>query len=168
MSIGKTLVAEFKHEAANTRKVLEAVPEDRFDWKPHEKSMTLGQLAAHIAETPTWVRSMIEDELDFAVAGGDYKPFAPATKAELLAGFDENVKDFETTVAGRDDEFLGVTWTMRHGDKVLMSVPRHVAMRSTAINHIIHHRGQLTVYLRLLDAPVPPTYGPTADNASFA
>lgn len=167
MTLSQALIADFKHEAANTRKVLEAVPADRFDWKPHDKSMSLGQLAGHVAESPSWVSSMMEPELDFAAIGGDYKPFIPTDKAGLLETFESNSKSFEETLAGKDDAFMESTWTMRAGDKVLMQAPRHAAIRSTAIHHIIHHRGQLTVYLRLLGAAVPGTYGPTADEQSF-
>lgn len=167
MTLSQALIADFKEEAANTRKVLAAVPDDRFDWKPHAKSMSLGQLAGHLAEMPIWVRSMMEAELDFAAAAGDYKPFLPQDKAALLTAFDKNAKILEKTLDGKDDAFMKATWTMRAGDKVLMQAPRHAAIRSTAIHHAIHHRGQLTVFLRLLDVPVPGTYGPTADEPSF-
>lgn len=167
MLICDGLIADFNHEANNTRKVLEAVPEDRLDWQPHEKSMSLGQLASHIAESPSWVHSMMEPELDFAAAGGDYQPFVASNRAELLDTFDQNVDGFVKTLSGRDDDFLSAKWTMRQGEKVLMSLPRQAAIRSTAVHHIIHHRGQLTVYLRLLGVAVPQTYGPTADDLSF-
>lgn len=164
MSISEALIAEFQEDAGNTRKLLEAVPDDRFDWKPHEKSMSLGQLASHIAESPAWVKSMMEPVLDFAEIAGDYKPFAAADSAELVSGFEKNAKGFAEVLSGRDDDFMRQNWTMKNGDKVMMSAPRHAAIRSTAIHHVIHHRGQLTVYLRLLDVPVPPTFGPTADS----
>ena len=167
MTIAQALSADFGHEAANTKAVLKAVPQDRFGWKPHEKSMSLGQLAGHVAETPSWVRAMMENEMDFAAMPKDYKPFVPEKSSDLLAAFQKNAKAFEDALAGRDDRFMKETWTMRNGDKVLMSFPRHLAIRSTAIHHLVHHRGQLTVYLRLLDVPVPSTYGPTADHPSF-
>lgn len=167
MSISEALVAEFKQEADNTRKYLQAVPEDRFGWKPHEKSMSLGRLAGHIAESPSWVRSMMQPELDFAAAGQDYKPFVAESAAELVKHFEEQVKGFEEALTGKDDAFMKETWTMRSGDNVLLSAPRHEAIRSTSINHIVHHRGQLSVYLRLIDVALPPIYGPTADDASF-
>ena len=164
MSISEAIVAEFKAEAANTRKLLAAVPADQLGWKPHEKSMSLGQLASHIAETPSWAHSMMEPELDFGAMSESYKPFAAESSEELMAAFEKHVKGFEETVTGKDDAFLSEVWTMRSGDKVLMQMPRHAAVKTISINHIIHHRGQLSVYLRLLDVPVPGTYGPTADE----
>jgi uncharacterized damage-inducible protein DinB len=166
MSIAEALVADFHEEAENTRKVLSAVPDDHLDWKPHAKSMSLGRLAGHIAETPGWAPSLMEDELDFAKAAGDWKPFLPANRSELLARFESEAGAFQKLVASKQDDFLKRTWTMRHGSQVLWQTSRHNALRSTAIHHIVHHRGQLTVYLRLLGVPVPPTYGPTADTES--
>ncbi len=162
MPISDAIVAEFKHEADNTRKVLAAVPGDRLDWKPHEKSMSLGQLTGHIAETPGWAPSMMEPELDFTAV--DYKPFIAEDSEGLMKNFEDAVKVFEDALSGRDDEFMSQTWTMRAGDKVLMSLPRFAVVKNISINHLVHHRGQLTVYLRLLDVAVPATYGPTADN----
>lgn len=167
MSISEALLAHFKAEAANTRKVLEAVPEDRFDWKPHDKSMSLGQLASHIAENPTWVDGMVPDEFDMGEMDKSYQPFAAGSLEELLKAFEDNNGHFEEIVSGMSDETLAATWTMTSGDQVLMSSPRHEVMRSIMIHHAIHHRGQLTVFLRLLDVPVPATYGPTADDSSF-
>jgi uncharacterized damage-inducible protein DinB len=166
MTLASALVADLESEAKNTRKMLEIVPEGRFGWKPHEKSMTLGQLAAHLAENPSWIGAMLEDEMDFA-AMGDYKPFAPKTRKELLEGFEKNLRAGLDAIRGRDDAFLERTWTMRNGDKVLMVAPKHEAVRSTAIHHWIHHRGQLSVYLRLAGVPLPQIYGPTADNPTF-
>jgi uncharacterized damage-inducible protein DinB len=165
MPLGQALITDFTSESSNTRKVLEAVPEDRFDWKPHEKSMSLGRLAGHIAELPSIVHGVMEPQLDFAA--GAYKPFVPANRADLLKVFEQHASRFEPAVAPRDDDFLSATWTLRYGEKVLMSLPRHAAIRSIAIHHVIHHRGQMTVYLRLLGVPVPPTYGPTADSPGF-
>ncbi|MGQ0720144.1 MAG: DinB family protein [Candidatus Eiseniibacteriota bacterium] len=166
MSIADALVADFREEAENTRKVLAAVPDDRMDWKPHAKSMSLGRLAGHIAETPAWTPSMMQDELDFAKAGAGWESFAPSKGSELLERFEREIEAFPRLLSGKTDDFLKRTWTMRHGDHVLWQVPRHTAIRLTSIHHIVHHRGQLTVYLRLLGVPVPPTYGPTADTES--
>ena len=163
MPISEALIADFNAEVGNTRKVLEAVPEDRFDWKPHDKSMSLGQLASHLVENPTWIDGMIPDELDMAAMEG-YKPFAAGSSEELLKAFEDNSKTFETAVSGMSDETLAATWTMKMGDQVMMEAPRQDAIRSIGIHHAIHHRGQLTVYLRLLDVPVPGTYGPSADE----
>ncbi len=164
MSNRETLVKDLKGETAVTRKVLEAIPEERMAWKPHEKSMALGQLAGHLAETPTWALSMLKEDLDFAAMPEDYQPFVPTTSAELLEAYDRNWAALNEAVASTDDAALEETWTMRAGDKVLMQDPRHAAIRGFAINHTVHHRGQLTVYLRLLEIPVPSTYGPSADD----
>ena len=137
------IVSDFLHEAALTRRVLEAVPDHQWDWKPHDKSMSLRQLAGHLANLLGWIHGMTIDELDFAVAEKDFK------------------------LEGKEDDFLLAPWTMRRGEKVFMTMPRHEAIRSWLIHHPVHHRGQLTVYLRLLDLPVPATYGPTADDATM-
>jgi uncharacterized damage-inducible protein DinB len=163
MTLSEALLGDFQYEAANTRKVLEAVPADRWDWKPHDKSMSLAQLAGHIAENPGWVDSMMADELDFG-AMGDWKPFLPASRDELLSTWDKGVAHFTEQITGKDDAFMSGTWTMRQGEKVLMAMPRHVAIRGMALHHVLHHRGQLTVYLRLLEVPVPSTFGPSADD----
>ena len=166
MSISAALLADFELEAAKTRKVLAAVPADRFDWKPHDKSMSLGTLASHLAENPMWVSSMMEAELDFAEMEKDYKPFAAESTEDLVSTFDANAEIYRKTLDGRDDAHMTSEWTMRSGDHVMMSAPRNIAVRDTIIHHAIHHRGQLTVYLRLLDVAVPGTYGPTADDVS--
>lgn len=165
MSISEGLVNDFKSEREKTRKVLQAVPEDQLDWSPHEKSMTLGALAGHIAENPAWIVAMHGDDFDLGDSGGGegYQPYVPEGVADLVETFEKNAAMLEETVAGWDDEFQQTEWTMRQGDKVLMTQPRHAVIRTILINHGVHHRGQLTVYLRLLGASVPPTYGPTAD-----
>ena len=162
-SIAADLVHDFRHEADKTRRVLAAVPEAQFDWKPHEKSMSLGQLAGHIAENPAWVAVMQEAEMDLS-ATEEYVPFVPKSLDELLATHDANAAVFEKIVSGMTDEFMHMIWTMRSGDKVMMQQARHDAVRTVGLHHWLHHRGQLTVYLRLLDVPVPTTYGPTADE----
>ncbi|MFO1078807.1 MAG: DinB family protein [Planctomycetota bacterium] len=166
MSLADALLSDLRAEAALTRKVLEAVPENRFAWQPHARSMTLGQLASHIAETPTWTPAMLESHMDFA-AMGDYRPFAAASKKDLLAAHDRNVAAACDAIAGRDDAFMKQDWTATKGDKVLMRLPRHAVLRQTILHHWIQHRGQLQVYLRLCDTPVPQTYGPTADFPEF-
>jgi len=168
MTIAEHLLADFRFEVDGTRKVLDAVPADRFDWQPHEKSMSLQRLAGHVAETPGWTTAMMEDEMDFAAVAGEWKPFLPATKQELMEAFEAQMKGFEKLVDGKSDEFMSGIWTMRSGDHVIMKAPRHTAIRTTVIHHVIHHRGQLTVYLRLLGVPVPGTYGPTADQEAMA
>lgn len=166
MSIAKSLVAHLEHEAATTRKMLAIVPAAKLDWKPHEKSMTLGALASHLAETPTWVSSMLEDEMDFGNMG-DYRPFEGKSAEELVAALDRNLKEAVALVREHDDAFLTREWTARMGDKVVMRAPKGEVIREIALHHTIHHRGQLSVYLRLLDVPLPKVYGPTADDQSF-
>ncbi len=165
MTLAERLLADFRTESANTRKYLEAIPDDKLDWKPHEKSMSLGQLVAHIAENPSWVSSIAGDDLDFATV--DYKPLVVSSRAEAIAALDEHAATFEAALEGKSDEAMLETWTMRNGDAILMQAPRHEAMRATGIHHWIHHRGQLGVYLRLLDVAVPGIYGPTADDESM-
>jgi len=166
MSTASDLIRDIEAEAKKTRTLLAVVPEQKLAWKPHEKSMTLGALASHVAENPSWISAMLEDETDFA-AMSDYKPFDAKSSRELLEAFDKNLRAGLDVIRGRSDAFLSANWTMRNGDKVLMSERKDIAIRGTAIHHWIHHRGQLTVYLRLLDVALPQTYGPTADNPSF-
>ncbi|MCX7013682.1 MAG: damage-inducible protein DinB [Candidatus Sumerlaeota bacterium] len=165
MTISQGLIAGFLSEVPATRRVLEAVPEKRLDYKPHEKSMTLGRLAGHVAEIPRLASWFKMNELDFAApAGWSFKPFTPANRADLLRFLEEQIASFEPALKDKDDAFLSAIWTLRRGEKVLLSLPREAAIRSMVTHHLIHHRGQLTVYLRLLGAPVPSTYGPTADQ----
>jgi uncharacterized damage-inducible protein DinB len=165
-SIAQSLIADLKQEDALTRAVLGAVPSDKLDWQPHEKSMTLRTLASHIAETPNWLGSMMDDVFDFGAMMADYKPFAAADQAELLSVFDDNLAGALALLEDKDDDFMTGVWKGVKGDKVLMAGPRAAMTRSILVHHTSHHRGQLTVYLRLLDVPVPPTYGPTADFPS--
>lgn len=163
MKISQALVTDFKAEAGNTRRMLEAVPESEFAFSPHEKSWSLAKLAGHVAEGAAFTRYVMEPELDWAAPRGQWEAFVPKTKAELLATAEKVAADFESMLKGRDDAFMEETWTMRAGDKVMWQCPRHVALRTMGINHIIHHRAQLGVYLRLRGVPLPPIYGPTAD-----
>jgi uncharacterized damage-inducible protein DinB len=155
---------ELQREAATARKLLERVPEDSLSWKPHEKSMTLGRLAGHIAELPSLiVPAVTQDELDFAA--GAYVPFAPSSVGELVEKLDKTVAAaVEVLNKPIDEESLSKPWRLRNGEQVFFEAPRLAAIRSLAINHFIHHRGQLSVYLRLLDVPIPSIYGPTADE----
>ena len=162
-SIAQSLIADIKQEGEYSRAVLEAAPADKYDWRPHEKSMSLSVLASHIAETPSWLGSMMEDVFDFGTGMEDYKPFLAADRAELLAALDENLANATALLEDKDDDFMTRIWKGMKGDKELMVGPRGVVARSILVHHAAHHRGQLTVYLRLLDVPVPPTYGPTAD-----
>ncbi len=163
MGMNEAFIAELKQEAAATRKVLERVPMDKADWKPHAKSMKLGSLANHVAELLSWTMvTMDQDELDFATF--EYKPEIPKTTEELIKKFDDMVeKSVECLQRCEDAKFME-NWTMRNGDKIFMTMPKAAVLRSFTFNHEYHHRAQLGVYLRLLDIPVPGVYGPTADE----
>jgi len=165
-SIGTTLLAELEHEAKVSREVLSRVPADKFDWKPHEKSMTFGKLASHIAEMIGWTGpTMRYPELDFSKM--DYKPFEPQSSEELLAYFDKNYAEAVDVLRNTSDEQFMESWTMRNGETVYFTLPKAAVMRSFVMNHIVHHRGQLSVYLRLNDIPVPSIYGPSADEGNM-
>ena len=165
MAIKDALLPEFDHEMATARKVIERVPADKFGYKPHEKSMTMGRLASHIAEMPTWaVTGITVDSLDLA---GGYAPFEPATSAELLTAFDKNVAGACSAIAGASDETFMKNWSLKRGDVTLMTMPKIAVVRSFVLNHVIHHRGQLSVYLRLNNISVPSIYGPSADEGSM-
>jgi uncharacterized damage-inducible protein DinB len=163
MASVKELLAEFKMEAANTRKILERVPDGKNDWTPHEKSMKLGRLATHIAEILGWTYITVKtDVLDFAA--GDYKPNVLETTADRLKFFDEEVAKSVAVLENTSDEELEKDWTMKNGDVVYFTVPKKVALRTWVYSHQFHHRAQLGVYLRLLDVAVPGIYGPSADD----
>ena len=162
MTIGETLSSELELESKTTRKLLERVPEDAFDWKPHEKSMTLGQLASHLAENPNWVTPILEME-EMSV-DPDYKPYLAASSAELLERFDSNTEQAMEALKSQSDEDLVTLWRFVAGGEVKMEMPRAGVIRSVILNHSYHHRGQLSVYLRLRDVPVPSIYGPSADE----
>jgi uncharacterized damage-inducible protein DinB len=166
MSLSEPIAAELQREAATTRRMLERVPEGKLAWRPHEKSMTLGRLAGHIAELPSLVASVVtRDEVDFAE--GNFQPFTASNSAELLERFDKNIAAAVEALKGQPDEHLLKTWRLRNGEQVFFELPRVAVLRSMGLNHVIHHRGQLSVYLRLLDVPLPSVYGPTADEATF-
>ena len=163
MSIAEKFLAELKQEAVTTRKILEVVPLDKGDWKPHVKNFSLRQLATHVAELPSYLYTTIaQDELDFAKS--DYKPATPASNKELLAIFEKNLKNAEDALKTCSDEEMKKNWTMRSGDTIFFSSPKVSVIRGMCLNHLIHHRAQLGLYLRLLDVPVPGSYGPTADE----
>ena len=164
MAIKDALLAEFDHEMQTTRRLLERVPEEALGWKPHEKSMSLAQLAAHVANLASWAQTiMAADSFDLASFGTDVRPKMPSREWLL--------NDFDTKTAGTrkrfaeatDPEFLA-RWTLKKDGQEMFSLPRISAIRSFVMNHIIHHRGKLSVYLRLQNVPVPPIYGPTADE----
>lgn len=162
-TLGQILMAELKHEAVSTRKMLERIPADKLAWKPHEKSMTLEQLAGHIVNMFSWTNvTLKQDELDFAKS--DYKPRSYTQASEFVADFDKNIEVSIETLSHISNETMAENWTMRNGEQVYFTMPRAAVMRTFVINHIIHHRGQLSVYLRLQNVPLPPVYGPTADE----
>ncbi len=166
MAIRDALLPEFDMEMASTRKVLERVPVEKADYKPHAKSGSLGWLAWHVADLPHWVVETInKDELDFAPPGAP-RPAPPKvdSREKLLASFDEKVAAARTAIAGADDAHLAKSWTLKGGGQTIFSMPRAAVLRSFVMNHIIHHRAQLGVYLRLNDVPVPGMYGPSADE----
>ena len=163
MAIKDAFIAELKHEAALTKKMLERVPLDKAEWKPHEKSMTLGRLATHIAENFRWVSDIKNiDDYDFATKV--FKSHVAASQEELSNIFQTNLETAVTDLSLMADEDFNKTWIVRVGEKVMYNTPKKVAIRGWAFSHHIHHRGQLSVYLRLLDVPVPGMYGPSADE----
>ena len=165
MAIADALLPEYDHETGTTRRLLERTPEAELAWKPHDKSMTLGQLAGHIANIPHWCNAVIETTVfDVATAGEDVRPRQPTSIAALLAEFDLKVAGARALLATTGDAAMLAPWTFKQGDHVIFTMPRIAAVRSFIMNHLIHHRGQLSVYLRLKDVPLPPIYGPTADE----
>jgi uncharacterized damage-inducible protein DinB len=166
MPLNESFIAELQNEAKNSRKMLERVPAEKFSWKPHEKSMTLGRLATHVAELTNWTGVIVQhDELDFAKM--DYKPPVVETNEELVQLFDKNYEQGLKDLKNADDKTLMGTWTMKNGETIFFTMPKMAVLRSFVFNHIIHHRAQLGVYLRLLDVPVPQTMGPTADEPNM-
>ena len=163
MAMKDALLPEFDHEMAVARKVLDRVADDKFAWQPHERSMSLGRLATHLAEIPQWAKTILsEPELNMIT--GQHKPSTRANKAEVLATFDASTKLARDLMAGMSDAQLVSTWSFKQDGKELFSMPRVAAWRGWVMNHLIHHRGQLSVYLRMTGAKVPGIYGPSADE----
>ena len=169
MKISELMLPEFDHEMANTRKTLERVPDSKFDWRPHDKSFTLQQLASHLANVPAWTpMTLDQDSIDVAPADGSSFTTPQATStADLLKKFDENVKAARASLAAATDESLQKPWSLLAGGKVQFTMPRGAVLRSFILNHNVHHRAQLTVYLRLNDIPVPALYGQSADETGM-
>ena len=164
MNIIDPIIEEFKHECAATRKYLERIPDDAWGWSPHEKSMSLGKLASHLVETNGWVAPTMAEDV-FVLDMAKFKPYEGANKAEVLALFDKTVPEAVAAMTGATNEQMLTTWTMKTPDgHVMMQMPRVAVVRNMFINHMIHHRGQMSVYLRLKDVPLPATYGPSADD----
>jgi uncharacterized damage-inducible protein DinB len=162
MPIAQMLLPEFDQEMKSTRKLLECVPDGKFDYKPHEKSMTLGRLAAHVAEMPNYAVSTLRlERLDFT---GEEKSFAPTTRQELLDSFDKLAAEARDLLSKATDEELAKVWTLTYKGQQIFSMPRAAVLRSMVLSHLIHHRGQLGVYLRLNNVEFPGMYGPSADE----
>lgn len=169
MELSRSLLPEFDHEMANTRKVLDRVPQDKADFRPHPRSMTLARLAGHLAELPGFAaRAMTTESLDLAPADGPPRePYVMTSRKELLDRFDKGVAGARSAIAAASDEELARPWTLLAGGRTVFTLPRRVALRSFILSHSIHHRAQLGVYLRMNDVPVPSLYGPSADEGAF-
>ncbi len=163
MAYKDALIAELRYESDSTKKILERVPIEKNDWRPHEKSFTLGRLATHVAEIPHWISRIITiDDWDFAARG--FNPQVAQTKDELIKIFHDKLEQAIADLNTMKDEDFEKTWIVRRGDQMRRELPKKIAIRSWGFSHLFHHRGQLSVYLRLLNVPVPGMYGPSADE----
>jgi uncharacterized damage-inducible protein DinB len=162
MAFADFMLPEFDHEMATTRKLLERVPDDRLSWKPHAKSYSLGQLAQHVAGIPWWgYMTLAHPEIDLEV----YPPPEEAgSRAAILASFEKNAAKAREALAGVTDGELLAPWSLKKGDETMFTMPKATVWRSFVMNHLVHHRGQLSVYLRQQDVPLPSMYGPSADE----
>ncbi len=162
-SMKEVAFCDLDRELATTRRVLERVPEEYFDWKPHEKSMSLRDLAGHVATMPIWLLLTVEqDGLDFTSPPNIPRDFS--SREGLLKTFDDNATKFRVAMAGLGDEALGQTWTLKNGEQVMYTAPRAYVLRVWCVNHMVHHRGQLCTYLRMLNVPVPAVYFNSMDE----
>jgi uncharacterized damage-inducible protein DinB len=166
MTIGQSMLPEFDQEMQNTRKTLERIPDEKWNWKPHEKSGTLGWLAGHVGTVPEWIAMTIKtEELDYApVNGPAYEPPKISNRQEVLAAFDKAAAEARAALEGVSDQDLMKNWRLLAGGQEVLAMPRIACIRGMCLNHLIHHRGQLTVYFRLIGVPVPGLYGPSADE----
>jgi uncharacterized damage-inducible protein DinB len=167
MPISAAMLPEFDHEMANTRRTLERVPDSAFDWTPHEKSLSMQALVSHLANLPSWTAMTIEkDSIDMAPPDGSEPPRTEAltSTAQVVETFDRNVATARAAIAGASDEKFMETWSLLSGGEVMLAMPKVAVLRSFVMNHMIHHRAQLTVYLRMNDVPLPALYGPSADE----
>ena len=166
MNTQQSLLAEFEYEMANTRRVLARIPADKKNWTPHEKSMDLGRLTRHVADIPSWMTMTLKtDELDFSKENVPSPDFHSTD--ELLAQFDANTKTAIHSLKEASEEHFSQPWTMRNGEQIFFTMPKSAVIRTWVMNHNIHHRAQLGVYLRLLNIPVPGLYGPSADDTGM-
>ena len=166
MAIRDALLPEFDHEMGTTRRLLDRAPEQAFAWKPHERSMTLGGLSSHLANIPTWCGAILgAPVMDLATIPEEARPKPATSRTALLAVFDKNVAAAREKLAAATDAEMFASWTLKQGGQEIFTLPRVAALRSFVMNHSIHHRGQLSVYLRLNNVPLPSIYGPTADEA---
>jgi uncharacterized damage-inducible protein DinB len=162
MALNEAFIQELKQESASTQKVFERIPDKKLSWKPHEKSMSFGQLANHISQLTSWIIAVIGTEnMDFA---NSERPIPAETQAELLENYKIYTEKALSALENASDETLLANWKLSHGEHVIFNMPRIKVLRSIIMNHFIHHRGQLTVYLRMNDLPVPGIYGPSADE----
>lgn len=166
MSYADTILPEFDQEMASTRKVLERIPDDKLDWKPHPKSHTIGWNAIHLAELPGWLTMVLNTtSLDIAPVGGEpYRSPALGSRREILETFDRNVAAARQALVEVKEESVGVPWTLEQAGQPIFTMPRAAVIRSMVLNHLIHHRAILLVYLRLNDVPIPGMYGPSGDE----
>jgi uncharacterized damage-inducible protein DinB len=162
MAIKDGLLAEYDHEMGTTRKLLERIPEDKLFWKPHDRSRTLGELSTHLSGLPQWGGTILNDS-SFDLASGPPSATAPTSRTAVLDQFDAAVKNTRAAMEKSDAEYAA-RWSLKRGGQEMFSMPRVAAFRSFILNHMIHHRGQLSVYLRLTNVPVPAIYGPSADE----
>jgi uncharacterized damage-inducible protein DinB len=166
MAMRDALLPEYDHEMGTTRRLLQRTPEAELGWKPHEKSRSLGQLAGHIAHIPEWCHAILEhSSFEGSGVGSDLRAPSPESVAALLTAFDKKVAEARVGLAVAADAELLSPWTFTRGDQEIFTLPRAAALRSFVMNHLIHHRGQFSVYLRLRNVPLPAIYGPTADEA---
>lgn len=163
MALRDMFLPEFDQEMASTRKMLESIPEDRFSFQPHKKSWKANKLAGHIAELPDWAVHTMKVEV-LALEPGQVRAFEPTDKKSLLDQFDKNVRAAHEAISKATDEELNTIWTMKWEGKTIMSMPRMAVLRTIVLNHLIHHRAHLGMYLRMMDATVPGMYGPSADE----
>lgn len=166
MSVCDDLLIEFHEELKTTRRVLDRIPADKLAWKPHETSMSLGQLGMHIAGVPGGIAAITSGET-FDVVKGNFAPPTPKSTDEIYAALDQSTKEVEKALKTTSEELAYAQWRLLRGDTVILAVPRAVAWRTLMFNHWYHHRGQLSVYLRMLNVPVPAIYGPSADENPF-